>query len=169
MSGHAEPVVDLALVTDEETEELIPRLAALFDLPASAIAERFESAASGAQITLAEGLTQEEALLVALSPDRATGQSDRLADERARLGLFGDEARAAGGRDPHALLAQRQEALEGQALAAAQGRHAALGSGQPHAHVALDRDGVGMPWAKTLRDADSSLLDLRQLDTQPLE
>ena len=57
-------VVDLALVTDEETEELIPRLAALFDLPASAIAERFESAASGAQITLAEGLTQEEALLV---------------------------------------------------------------------------------------------------------
>jgi cell division protein FtsI/penicillin-binding protein 2 len=57
-------VVDLALVAEEDLEELVSRLAALFDIPASGITERFESAASGARIILADGLTQEEALLV---------------------------------------------------------------------------------------------------------
>jgi cell division protein FtsI/penicillin-binding protein 2 len=57
-------VVDLALVADEDREELVSRLAALFDIPASSITERFDSAASGARITLADGLSQEEALLV---------------------------------------------------------------------------------------------------------
>lgn len=57
-------VIDMALVEEETREELVQRLSALLGISASAIVERFDAAADGAQITLAEGLTQEEALLV---------------------------------------------------------------------------------------------------------
>ncbi len=55
-------VVDMALVEDEIAEDLAQRLSAFLDQPASEILERFENATSGAQITLAEDLTERQAL-----------------------------------------------------------------------------------------------------------
>ncbi|MEN8233961.1 MAG: penicillin-binding transpeptidase domain-containing protein [Actinomycetota bacterium] len=55
-------VVDMALVDDESEEELAQRLAAFLDEPASEILARFEKANSGAQLILAEDLTEREAL-----------------------------------------------------------------------------------------------------------
>ncbi len=55
-------VVDMALVEDDIAEDLAQRLSAFLDQPASEILERFENANSGAQITLAEDLTERQAL-----------------------------------------------------------------------------------------------------------
>ena len=55
-------VVDMALVEDDIAEDLAQRLSAFLDQPASEILERFENATSGAQITLAEDLTERQAL-----------------------------------------------------------------------------------------------------------
>ncbi|MCJ7779778.1 MAG: hypothetical protein MUQ27_03035, partial [Acidimicrobiia bacterium] len=55
-------VVDMALVDDDIAEDLAQRLSAFLDQPASEILERFENANSGAQITLAEDLTERQAL-----------------------------------------------------------------------------------------------------------
>ncbi len=55
-------VVDMGLVEDEFAEVLAQRLSAFLDRPASEILERFENANSGAQIILAEDLTEQQAL-----------------------------------------------------------------------------------------------------------
>ncbi|GMQ85308.1 MAG: hypothetical protein BMS9Abin07_0874 [Acidimicrobiia bacterium] len=57
-------VVDMALVTDE-TEDLLSRnLAAFLNVPASSLMETFANANSGAQLILAEDLSEERALLL---------------------------------------------------------------------------------------------------------
>ncbi|MEA3503549.1 MAG: penicillin-binding transpeptidase domain-containing protein, partial [Actinomycetota bacterium] len=55
-------VVDMGLVEDDFEEVLAQRLSAFLDQPASEILERFENANSGAQIILAEELTERQAL-----------------------------------------------------------------------------------------------------------
>jgi len=55
-------VVDMGLVEETFSEELAQRLAAFLDEPASAIIERFENANSGAQLILAQDLTEQQAL-----------------------------------------------------------------------------------------------------------
>ncbi len=55
-------VVDMGLVEDEFVEDLAQRLSAFLDQPAGDILERFDKANSGAQIILAEDLTEQQAL-----------------------------------------------------------------------------------------------------------
>lgn len=57
-------VVDMALVTDETVDLLSRNLAAFLDEPASSLLETFADADSGAQLILAEDLSEERALLL---------------------------------------------------------------------------------------------------------
>ncbi len=57
-------VVDMGLVEDDFAEDLAQRLSAFLDQPAGEILERFENANSGAQIILADDLTERQALIL---------------------------------------------------------------------------------------------------------
>jgi len=57
-------VVDLALVDEEETQSLAENLAAFLDVPTSEIVEQLSSDNRGAQITVAEDLTDDEATFI---------------------------------------------------------------------------------------------------------
>ncbi|MEA2024568.1 MAG: penicillin-binding transpeptidase domain-containing protein [Actinomycetota bacterium] len=57
-------VVDMGLLEDDFEEDLAGRLSAFLDQPASEILDRFERANSGAQIILAEDLTERQALIL---------------------------------------------------------------------------------------------------------